>query len=73
MPEVSLYQKHVLNDVRSVVFVEQTPELFDIGFSWRQKASSGVWDMIYNNLSSLNYFDQHVPLAYTMFTKDSSK
>ena len=32
-----------------------------------------VWDIIYNYLAALNYFDQQVPLVYTVLLKASSK
>ena len=70
---LSLYQKNVSNDVRS--FVSSNNHL--IGFvlvSVEDKKATlctcySVWDVIYNNLVALNYFDQQVPLVYTVLIK----
>ena len=70
---LSLYQKHVINDVRSFVSLKNYLISLVLAFLDDKKSTPymryGVWDVIYNNLTALNYFDQQVPLVYTVLNK----
>jgi hypothetical protein len=70
---VSLYQKHVIKDVRSFVSLKNYLISLVLAFLDDKKATPymcyGVRDVIYNNLTALNYFDQQVPLVYTVLNK----
>ena len=68
---VSIYQKHVINDIRSCVLLNNHL----IGLAEDKKATLHtryrMWDVIYNNLAALNSFDQQVPIV-SVLVKDSS-
>lgn len=61
----------MINDVQSFV----SPNNHLIGLVEDKKATlrtcHSVWDVIYNNLAVLNYFDQQVPIVYTVLIKAS--
>jgi hypothetical protein len=71
---VYFYQKHVINDVRN--FVLSISHLIGLVLvSVEDKTAIicySVCDVIYNNLAVLIYFDQQVPLVYTVLIKASS-
>ena len=71
---VSLYQKHVINDVRNFVLsISHLIALVLVSVEDKKAIICySVCDVIYNNLAVLISFDQQVPLVYTVLIKASS-